>query len=568
MKIRQYFITTWLLCFCLFLTTSKINAQTTFKFVSVKDSIGEGDAGMKVANIVALTPSATALSLIISFKGGTANASDFNNQVNIFVNVPANTDSFAFLVPVFDDYVPEFLEYASWVLRSNSAGATIDVDSTISFFIKDNDLPATIGFIKKSDTIFENQILYTTQVVCNNPNPNPVSVFTRTDDDNTTLTGGAEFTYFWQFLTFQPGLDTITVQINLFDDFIQEPTENVQIKLTELNANIVTDSLFNLVVLDDESPQPIYVSYFPQQKTVWEDTATIIPVYVEIYNPHPFTYNIQLVQDNARSTASGADYYFNNPYVTVPPGYTFDTVFIQVKNDRFVENTETVVLTSKFHGGNLSADSTFTLYILDTDTVEIGFAGAAFSFLESEGRCKIKLTTSSPMPYTISVPVTYLEGNATRDVDFIFNDTLVVFPANSLDTQAVYIDLIDDNIKESIEQIVLQIGSLSDSSAKRSVLEFTLFIIDNDTLVLSIDDLVNEKSISIYPNPFGSVLSISSEVSIHAIHVFSLDGKIVLSLENLDDRSAIIESTTWQTGMYVMEVKTDNGILRKKIIKQ
>jgi hypothetical protein len=154
------------------------------------------------------------------------------------INVPANADSFAFLVPVFDDYVPEFLEYTTWVLRSNSAGATIDADSTISFFIKDNDLPATIGFIKRTDTIFENQLLYTTKIVCNNPNPNPVSVFTKTDDANSTLIGGGEFTYFWQFLTFQPGLDTITVQINLFDDFIQEPTENVQIKLTELNANI------------------------------------------------------------------------------------------------------------------------------------------------------------------------------------------------------------------------------------------------------------------------------------------------------------------------------------------
>jgi hypothetical protein len=262
--------------------------------------------------------------------------------------------------------VPEYIENTTWVLRSNSAGATIDADSTISFFIKDNDLPATIGFIKGTDTIFENQLLYTTQMVCNNPNPNPVSVFTKTDDANTTLIGGGEFTYFWQFLTFRPGLDTITVQINLFDDFIQEPTENVQIKLTELNANIAPDSLFNLVVLDDESPQPIYVSYYPQRDTVWEDTATSMsPVYVEIYNPSSFY--LQYSASTRQCTFYGfgyVTYFFKNPYVTVPPGYTYDTVFIQVKNDRFVEGTETVVLTSKFHGGNLSADSTFTLYIL------------------------------------------------------------------------------------------------------------------------------------------------------------------------------------------------------------
>lgn len=43
----------------------------------------------------------------------------------------------------------------------------------------------------------------------------------------------------------------------------------------------------------------------------------------------------------------GTDFFFNNPYVTVPPGYTYDTVFIQVKNDRFVEGTETVETTSR-----------------------------------------------------------------------------------------------------------------------------------------------------------------------------------------------------------------------------
>jgi hypothetical protein len=186
--------------------------------------------------------------------------------------------------------------------------------------------------------------------------------------------------------------------------------------------------------------------------------------------------------------------------------------------------------------------------MLDTDTVEIGFAGAAFSFLESDGKCKIRLTTSSPMPYDISVPVTYLEGDATLGVDFFFNDTLVTFPANSIDTQAVYIDLIDDNSKEINEQIVLQIGNLTDATAKGSILEFTFFIIDNDTLVLSMEDLANEKSVSVYPNPFGSVLSISSEATIYSMQIFSLDGKNILSLENIDNTIAIVESNSWQSG--------------------
>lgn len=151
MKIRPYFIILWLFSICAILPISKTNAQTTFRFVSILDSISEGDAGMKVANIIAISPSPTALSLTIALKSGSANSSDFNNQTNLSINVPANADSFAFLVPVFDDYVPEYIENTIWVLRSNSAGATIDADSTISFFIKDNDLPATIGFIKGSN---------------------------------------------------------------------------------------------------------------------------------------------------------------------------------------------------------------------------------------------------------------------------------------------------------------------------------------------------------------------------------------------------------------------------------
>jgi hypothetical protein len=98
---------------------------------------------------------------------------------------------------------------------------------------------------------------------------------------------------------------------------------------------------------------------------------------------------------------------------SAPPGISHDTVFIRVKNDAFVEDTEQAYVRFKYGSINTASDTVYTLSILDRDTVQIGFLGAAYSFLENEGKCTVKLVTTSPMKVPISVPVTYYNGNAT-----------------------------------------------------------------------------------------------------------------------------------------------------------
>lgn len=544
------------------------HAQASYRIVSVVDTIQESNTNMLVAKIVTNSPSPSSEQVRVSLKSGTANSSDFNGVININVIIPANTDTANFLIPIFDDYQPEYTEFATFVLRAVSPGSSVSQDSLYTVYIKDNDIPATIGFMIPRDTIWETQALYEVKIVSYNPNPGPVRAFVRTDNAISTLTGGLEFTFWWTFYNFKPGYDTVIAYFNHFDDFIQEPLEYMVVKLSDFDANIVTDSAFTIYVKDDESPQPLYASFVPPTDTVWEDTAAYINVYMEFFNPTPYTYQIEVIRDNIKSTASPRDFFGFQKTINLPPGFSRDSTYINVANDTEVEDTEIAVMRFRYGSLNLSPDSLFRLYIIDKDTVKIGFLGAALSYLENQGRCEVKLITSSPMPYDISVPITYLEGNATRDVDFIFNDTVITFPAFSADTQVVYVTILDDPYKEINEQVILQMGTPSDPNAKTGVLQFSFFIIDDDTFALSIGEIDISSSLKVYPIPFTNSITIESEQNIESVTITDISGKVLIIDQNISQQNYTISDLNLPASIYILEVRTKEGRSRKRILKQ
>lgn len=545
-----------------------IQAQTTFSFSSVNNTTSENSGAVYLAKIVADIPSIQDDTFTVVFIPGTLSPADINNFSSQNIIVPAGTDSFAFFISITNDIIVENSETGNFVLRAAGANTEVGADSLVTLTLFDDEIPATISFLRTNDTVVETAFFYNAKVVCNNPNPTTVRVYVRADDNNTTLTGGPEFTFNWQFLYFPPGIDTQEVTINLFDDFVQEPVEYVTLKISDFDANNVVDSAFALYVLDDETPLPLYISYVSLPDTVLEDTAGFRPVSVEIYNPYNITYRVQLVRDNLRSTAATTDYYFNNPTLDAFPGYNFYTVYIEVFDDELVEGTETALLTTKYDGGNLSADSTYTLYIIDKDTVHVGFLGAAFSYLEGEGRCVVKLVTSSPVPFDISVPVYYHNGNASPDVDFAFRDTVVVFPANAADTQMVFIDVIEDNIKEINEQVNLRMGNVNNPNVKTRIVQFSFFIIDNDTFAVNIDEVVANAT-KLYPNPFSSFLKIESAYKIQQISLTDISGLRVYFADSFDNNlSAAISIANIPSGFYIAEVVTNEGIVRRMLIRE
>ena len=85
--------------------------------------------------------------------------------------------------------------------------------------------------------------------------------------------------------------------------------------------------------------------------------------------------------------------------------------------------------------------------------------------------------------------------------------------------------------------------------------------------IVSIDDIsLDDNSITLYPNPSNSEVNISSENIINSIEIFnSLGQRVYQSVVNSNTKTIDISSFT--NGVYILGVNTENGVIRKKIIK-
>ena len=84
---------------------------------------------------------------------------------------------------------------------------------------------------------------------------------------------------------------------------------------------------------------------------------------------------------------------------------------------------------------------------------------------------------------------------------------------------------------------------------------------------VGLDDIsLDDNSITIYPNPTNSEVNISSENIINSIEIFnSLGQRVYYSVVNSMEKTIDISSFT--NGVYILGVNTENGVIRKKIIK-
>ena len=82
---------------------------------------------------------------------------------------------------------------------------------------------------------------------------------------------------------------------------------------------------------------------------------------------------------------------------------------------------------------------------------------------------------------------------------------------------------------------------------------------------LSIDDSTLEASVSIFPNPFTNYVTIdfNSNIELKHIEVYNILGQVVVTT-----KQTTIQTENLQSGIYLIQIKTDKGILTKKVIKK
>ncbi len=77
---------------------------------------------------------------------------------------------------------------------------------------------------------------------------------------------------------------------------------------------------------------------------------------------------------------------------------------------------------------------------------------------------------------------------------------------------------------------------------------------------------IEDNSITLYPNPTNNEISISSESLINSIEIYNSLGQKVYT-ETINSKEKTIDVSSLPSGVYVLGAKTDDGIMRKKIIK-
>ena len=86
------------------------------------------------------------------------------------------------------------------------------------------------------------------------------------------------------------------------------------------------------------------------------------------------------------------------------------------------------------------------------------------------------------------------------------------------------------------------------------------------TPLMGIESIIEDNSITLYPNPTNNEISISSESFINSIEIYNSLGQKVYT-ETINSKEKTIDISSLPSGVYVLGAKTDDGIMRKKIIK-
>ncbi len=107
--------------------------------------------------------------------------------------------------------------------------------------------------------------------------------------------------------------------------------------------------------------------------------------------------------------------------------------------------------------------------------------------------------------------------------------------------------------------------------------ELVVFIQDNDTkeilqatkidlgIYVGIDDPVANGEISIYPNPATDEVNIQTSGNLKQVKITNYNGQVILH-KVVDGRSVKINTSVYSTGVYFIEISTDNGIATEKLI--
>ncbi|MBX7243745.1 MAG: T9SS type A sorting domain-containing protein [Bacteroidia bacterium] len=517
------------------ITDNDSQPTSDIEFPVATATVGEG-VGTAVMTINQTT--ALPCSVEVAITGGTAlNPQDFTFTSPALVVFDGIATTQTVNIPVVDDLLSEGNETVSFALQNISgAGCSLTANNFLTVTIQDNDLPLySIGTVTTQDA---------------NGSPDSLNVFCRLSG----IVHGVNYRASNNGLQFVIADTSGSIwTFNNNKNFGYTVTEGDRVGI---QGQIIQFNGLTQVRVDTIVKLGAGLPLMP---------AMTVSSFVEADEADLLKLEMVKMVDPAQWTGTG-------PGFNVRVTNNVDTFTVRIDNDINLYTMPAPTcewmnvrgLLSQFDS-SIPYTSGYQLqprYDMDIECLaspELSFASQTDTKLENAGAVTvyINIVNANPDPTNVTVTAT---GTATNGTDYTLGSTSVSFPSSSVAALPVTITITDDALVEGNETVILTLTN-PDNNATISNGTFTLTIEDNDNI--SITPVLDEKSVSLYPNPGNASFSVKTQELVQSVKVISLLGKEVLQTKN-----TVVNTADLSVGVYFIQVQTENGVWNGRWIKE
>ena len=293
------------------------------------------------------TPSAQPVSVSFLTVADTAlEDSDFTHASGVLI-FPAGTTNLTLAVEVIGGLIQETEE--QFVVNINSPGSATIARPNATATILDNDVEPTISISDASvveGNIGSDRIGFTIRL--SEPGKQIISVNYSTTQGTGTASEGIDYVALSGVVTFQPGVVTNIVSLDVIGDLLDEPNETIEIRLeTPVNAQLSDGTAFGTII-DDDVPPSITVLDSVVSEGNSGTTATVFTV--RLSSSSGQTVSVDYATADATATG-GADFENRSGKLVFEPGTQTQSIEVPIIGDTLEEADETffVNLTNPDH---------------------------------------------------------------------------------------------------------------------------------------------------------------------------------------------------------------------------
>ncbi len=465
--------------------------------VSVSDMVVDEASGEAVFTVVLHRPSnyTATVSMDYQTSGGTAVAgSDYvaaSGQLSFARGETVKTVR----VALTDDTAPESAETLGLAL-SNVIGASAP-DPLASAIIAGNDSPAaSLPRIGVEDAILGEDQGYVDFVVrLDAPSDGIVGI------DYATSPGGAsedsDFIGQSGTLRFAPGETVKILRVAIADDAVAEPTESLQLQLSNPSNGVLGRSTGIATILDQDSAQDIplvSVGNILIDETTGEAVFT-----VSLNRPVPSTGIVSMEYATGGGTATaGSDYIAQTGILTFTPGEVAKTVRVTLNNDTTPENSESFFLNLSNIDGAIAPAPSGIAVIAANDAAALDKPRLSVEDTvvgEDQGYADFTIRLDAPGTQTVSVHYVLADGTALAGSAYAAQSGTLSFAPGEM-AKTVRVALIDDTQPEPTQGFQITLDTPTNATLSRATGLATL--VDNDaatgTPTVTVSDITVDES--------------------------------------------------------------------------